>query len=206
MIEVKVLDKGYIKLLKGEEEDNILKVASICYGKRIENFDEEKKRFLLKKLMFEHAGNPTSSFEFVNFLFEVKCPIFVARQWFRHRIASYQEISRRYVKDNLEFFVPEDLNENLKEEYIKLCETCKSFYEKLVESGIRKEVARGILPVSLYTVFYWQVNLRSLINFLKVRLDKHAQKEIREYAKAVLELVEPYCPIVVSLLKEEYDV
>ncbi len=205
-MEKKVLDKGYIKLLKGEKEDNILKVASICYGRKIETFDEDKKKFLLKKLMFEHAGNPTSSFEFVNFLFEVKCPIFVARQWFRHRIGSYQEISRRYVKDNLEFFIPEDLNEKLKEEYIKLCENCKSFYEKLVKSGVRKEVARGILPVSLYTVFYWQVNLRSLINFLKVRLDKHAQKEIREYAKTILELVEPYCPIVISLLKEKLEI
>ena len=67
---------------------------------------------------------------------------------------------------------------------------------------IRKEIARSILPLSLYTIFYWQVNLRSLINFLKVRLDKHAQKEIREYAKAIFELIKPYVPTVCKLLEE----
>ncbi|HIC87375.1 MAG TPA: hypothetical protein EYP03_04005, partial [Aquificae bacterium] len=74
----KVLDKGYIKLLKADKEEDILKIAGICYGKKLVDF-EKKKEILIKKLMFEHAGNPTSSFEFVNFLFEVKCPIFVAR-------------------------------------------------------------------------------------------------------------------------------
>ncbi len=196
-----VLDKGYVKLLQADKEENILKVASICYGKKIADL-KNKKEFLIKKLMFEHAGNPTSSFEFVNFLFEVKCPIFVARQWMRHRIGSFQEISRRYVSSNLEFFIPEDLNEEEKKRYINYIKLIENYYYNLINKGIRKEIARSVLPLSLYTIFYWQVNLRSLINFLKVRLDKHAQKEIREYAKAILELIEPYVPTVCKLLKE----
>jgi len=175
--------------------------------KKNETFDENKKRILLKKLMFEHAGNPTSSFEFVNFLFEVKCPIFVARQWFRHRIGSYQEISRRYISKDIEIFKPEEIK-NLEDPifdtyYDTLCEKIINFYHTLVEKGIRKEVARAILPVGMYTTFYWQVNLRSLINFLMVRLDTHAQREIKEYAKAILRLIEKFCPITVELLKEK---
>ena len=197
----KVLDKGYIKLLKADKEEDILKIAGICYGKKLVDF-EKKKEILIKKLMFEHAGNPTSSFEFVNFLFEVKCPIFVARQWMRHRIGSYQEISRRYVSGNLEFFVPEDLDEEEKEKYLKHIKLIENYYYSLINKGIRKEIARSILPLSLYTTFYWQVNLRSLINFLKVRLDKHAQREIREYAKAIFELIKPYTPTVCKFLKE----
>ena len=200
MIE-KVLDKGYVKLLKGDKEENILKIASICYGKKLEDL-EKKKKFLIKKLMFEHAGNPTSSFEFVNFLFEIKCPIFVARQWMRHRIGSFQEISRRYVSNHLEFFIPEDLDEEEKERYLEHIKLIENYYYSLINKGIRKEIARTILPLSLYTIFYWQVNLRSLINFLKVRMDKHAQKEIRKYAKAIFKLIKPYTPTVCEFLED----
>jgi len=201
MKECKVLDKGYVRLLKADSEDEILRVAGICYDKSFEDL-KNKKEFLIKKLMFEHAGNPTSSFEFVNFLFEVKCPIFIARQWMRHRMGSFQEISRRYVSGNLEFFIPEDLDEEEKTKYVNYIKLIENYYYNLINKGIRKEIARSILPLSLYTIFYWQVNLRSLINFLKVRLDKHAQKEIREYAKAIFELIKPYVPTVCKLLEE----
>ncbi len=213
LAEKKVLDKGYVKLLRADKEDVILEVASICYGKT--NLPESKKTELLKRLYKEHAGNPTSSFEFVNFTFKVKCPIFIARQWFRHRIGSYQELSRRYTKASIDdVYIPEELEGFLKDtegniyyHYAHtLLEKIFDYYETLLQKGFRKEIARFILPLGLYTEFYWQVNLRSLINFLKVRFDRHAQKEIREYAKAILELIEPYCPVIISLLKQDLSI
>jgi len=199
MLKKQVLDKGYVQLIQADKEDKILEIIPICYKK--DKLPEDRKKELLKKLYKEHAGNPTSSFEFVNFTFKVKCPIFVARQWFRHRMASYQEVSLRYTKAEQEVYIPENIA-NLPDVEELIAEIFR-IYEFLLHLGVKKEQARFILPLGLYTEFFWQINLRSLINFLKVRLNKKSQKEIREYAKAILELIENFCPIIVSFIKEE---
>ena len=191
---------GEISLLHAESEDKIVEIASICYNKKI---PEIRKKQLIQRLYKEHAGNPTSSFEFVNFLFKVKCPIFVARQWMRHRIGSYQEVSRRYYKGEPEFYTPRQLLDD--KEYKQFLDKSKELYLSYIQNGIPSEVARCVLPLSTFTEFFWQVNLRSLINFLKVRLSPHAQVEIRCFADTILELITPYCPVVVELIKRDLN-
>jgi thymidylate synthase (FAD) len=151
-------------------------------------------------------------FEHSVFKFHVKCPIFVARQWFRHRWGSYNEISGRYTEFKEEFYLPYKLRvqskkdkqmsefSNFEEEKDIIKEMDKffhntfKFYNYLLEKGVARELARIVLPLSTYTQFYWTVNARSLMNFLNLRLDEHAQYEIREYAKCILEIFRQKMP------------
>ena len=169
---------------------------------------EERDRKLLEYLL-EHGH--FSPFEHSVFQFHVKCPIFVVRQWMRHRIASYNEISARYTEVHDEFYIPEEFraqdtinrqgsvegkldDARLTEEYSAAIEASYSAYQALLKAGVAREMARGVLPVSQYTQFYWTVNARSLLNFLDLRMDKHAQLEIRRYAEAIAEIFRAKMP------------
>lgn len=192
MHKIDVLDKGYVQLEEWMcDEDKLVEILQICKGK---SFTSEDKARLIKLIM--HLDH-TSVLEHIVFRFKVKCPIFVARQWFRHRIGSYTEMSYRVARSNLEFYVPEGLND--KQRYILegSYAAAERYYQALLELNVRPELARIILPLALYTEFYWTVNLRSLLNFLKLRLHKSAQYEIRQYANAVLKLCELVVPTVV---------
>jgi thymidylate synthase (FAD) len=159
----------------------------------------------------------------VKFQFSVHCPLFVRGQWHRHRAGwSYNEISRRYTEVDMEFYIPENFriqsdnnkqasvensqienNKEACEQYNKIVSDCYSAYEKLLELGVCKEQARGVLPQTMFTTFWATVDLRNLLHFIELRDDEHAQKEIREYAKAMKELIRPYVPHVVEYFENK---
>ena len=133
-------------------------------------------------------------FETIVFTFDVKCPIFVARQWMRHRIGSFNEESLRYCVAEREYFIPYGLNQMQLTLWEMYNEEQFNRYN-LMKQIMPKEQARSILPLGTYTKFYWTVNGRSLMNFLKLRLDKRAQAEIREYAEAILDMAKAVAPV-----------
>ena len=143
------------------------------------------------------------------YTFIVECPLFVARQWHRHRFGSYNEISRRYTAYEISFYIPqtlrkqaktnkqasmdEGIEENLQREFLKsirnLIEDCHTLYNKMIASEVAKELARGILPQFMKTRYYWTVPRIALDNFITLRTHEGAQKEIREFAQAIVKLV-----------------
>ena len=153
--------------------------------------------------MRDRHGTP---FEHNAFRFHIRCPIFVAREWFRHRIGSFNEFSMRYAKATDDFYVPEaddvrsqvgkpgaysfepvepELAERTREELQAVYDAAYATYTRLVEQGVARELARSVLPVGAYTEFYWTVNARALMNFVSLRAAETAQREIRRYAEAV---------------------
>jgi thymidylate synthase (FAD) len=169
---------------------------------------------LINFLMRERHGTP---FEHNSFRFHIKCPIFVAREWFRHRIGSFNEFSARYSEMPPEFYVPtsenvrtqkgkpgayvfepitdETLRESARKAISLNIEQSIRTYEMLIQGGVAKELARAVLPVAMYTQFFWTVNARSLMNFLSLRTADAAQLEIREYADDIERLFEDKMPI-----------
>jgi len=163
--------------------------------------------------MRERHGTP---FEHNSFRLHIKCPIFVAREWFRHRIGSFNEFSARYSEVPNEFFSPlledvrkqtgkpgsytfEKMNSSDAEKAKEIIErnntSAYESYLELLEMGVAKELARSVLPVSMYTQFYWTVNARALMNFLSLRTAESAQVDIRKYAKEVERIFESQMPI-----------
>jgi thymidylate synthase (FAD) len=210
--EIRVLDKGFIRLVDYYGNDaRIVQSARVSYGEGTKTTREDKGLidYLLRN---EH----TSPFEQVVFTFHCKMPIFVARQWIRHRTARLNEISGRYSIMKDEFYVPapdsvsyqstdnkqgrstDEVPPELRKEVLDILTSVSQHaygdYQKLVEKGIARELARICLPLSLYTEWYWQIDLHNLMHFLKLRLDKHSQFEIREYAKVMGEVVKKICP------------
>jgi len=198
---LKVLNDGFINLIDYMGSDQrILQAARVSTG--AESKGEEKDRGLIQYLMKNKHETP---FEKVVFEFHVRCPIFVARQWERHRIGSFNEESARYKEFEWSTFSPiswrhqgnknhqssSDAKFTEKEENIlftslnKAYEESKSVYEKLLQEDVVREQARTVMPVGQYTEFYWTVNYRSLMNFLTLRNHGHAQPEIRDYADAI---------------------
>ncbi|MDP3888958.1 MAG: FAD-dependent thymidylate synthase [bacterium] len=192
--------------ISGSDVD-VVNAARVSYGTfvtKISERDEKLIAFLIKH-------NHTSPFEHNQLSFRVKAPIFVVRQWMRHRMNSYNEISYRYVKAPLEFYIPphwryQDTHnkqssvgafkdEQLTQKYKDSIEQSFKAYEALLESGVCRELARGLLPTCTYTQFIFTCNLHSLMHFLKLRLDPGAQFEIRQYAHAMLHLALPYFPV-----------
>ena len=185
----------------------VVQAARVSYGQGSKGDDKDRKliHFLLK-------NNHETPFEMAVFKFHVKAPIFVARQWFRHRWSSFNEISGRYTELKYEFYVPERVrrqqaknyqfeesfndaeNARVREALAAHFEASYRLYESLLEQGVAKEEARIVLPVSLYTEFYWAVNARALMNFLRLRAEAHAQQEIRVYARAALDVFREKMP------------
>jgi thymidylate synthase (FAD) len=206
---------GFVQLVDymGSDE-TIANSARVSYGGKKKRSDEDLIKYLLRN---EHM----SPFEMVEFMFIIKVPIFVARQMFRHRTASFNEISGRYTQYEEEFFVPNEYridsqtnkqeselieNENYLEEVKVLVDDInkKSFevYNKLLhEKKLTKELSRTVLPLGTFTKYYYKQDLRNLMNFLRLRLDNHAQKEIREVANAIEYFVKNITPITYSAFK-----
>jgi thymidylate synthase (FAD) len=219
---IKVLDggQGWVGLIDHMgTESTVTNAARVSFGKMKTTFDE-KDEVLLKFLIDNKHLTPL---EHVKFQFSVHCPLFVRGQWHRHRAGwSYNEISRRYTEVDMEFYVPENFriqsdnnkqasvensqienNKEAYEQYNKIVKDCYSAYEKLLELGVCKEQARGILPQTMFTTFWATVDLRNLLHFIELRDDEHAQKEIREYARAMKELIRPYVPHVVEYFEDK---
>ena len=180
---------------------SVVNGARVSFARRREVMDESDEG-LIRFLMRERHGTP---FEHNAFRFHVRCPIFVAREWFRHRFSSFNEFSMRYARASDDFYVPEpddvrtqvgkpgsysfepvspEVAESTREELKAVYEAAYQAYERLVEAGVARELARAALPVGAYTEFYWTLNARSLMNFLSLRAAEAAQREIRRYAEA----------------------
>ena len=176
--------------------------------------DADLIKYLLK-------NNHTSPFEMVEFKFHIKAPIFVIRQWQRHRMSSYNEISGRYTVMTDTFWEPnsfrkqgilnkqgsgevlnEELNDKLINEYSKHMESTYSFYKYLISEGVSKEMARTVLPLSTMSEFYWKIDLHNLLRFISLRSTTHAQPEIREYSDTIKEIVKEYCPATIEAFEE----
>jgi len=192
--------------ISGSDLD-VVNAARVSYGKVSSNVTERDKKLI--SFLMEH--NHTSPFEHNQLSFRVKAPIFVGRQWMRHRMNSYNEISYRYVKASLEFYIPPKWrSQDLKNKQASIgsfdnAEFTQKFkdsitqsvqtYEYLLENGIGREIARSVLPLCTYTEFIFTCNLHSLMHFLKLRLHAGAQYEIRMYAQTMLKMALPHFPI-----------
>ncbi|MCX6832766.1 MAG: FAD-dependent thymidylate synthase, partial [candidate division Zixibacteria bacterium] len=211
--EIKVLDQGFIRLLDYMgSDDAIVEAARVSYG--IGTKKKREDRGLIRYLLRHQHTTP---FEMVEFKFHVKLPIFVARQWIRHRTANVNEYSGRYSVMEDQFYVPalgeikgqsttnrqgrdeREVDPELAQTFVTfLNATHRSLYDdylRFVDAGIAREIARIGLPLSLYTQWYWKIDLHNLFHFLKLRLDEHAQAEIREYANAMSQMVKSVVPV-----------
>ena len=211
--EFKVLDHGFVRLIDYMGSDAaIVQAARVSYGEGTKKVSED--RGLIRYLLRHRHTTP---FEMVEFKFHVKLPIFVARQWIRHRSANVNEYSGRYSVMREEFYLPpgEDIRyqstvnkqgrsskevpDEQKQEFLEhLTESQASAYQhylKFVEAGLARELARINLPLSLYTEWYWKIDLHNLFHFLNLRMDPHAQHEIRQYALIMADMVKTVCPM-----------
>ncbi len=214
------LDKGHVMLIDYMGDDaSIVQAARVSYGKDVE-FDAVKDRKLIHYLM---SHRHTTPFEMVQIKVRMKLPIFVARQWVRHRTASLNEVSGRYTQLKDDFYVPrvEDIRtqsatnkqgsgeaidndlatqirEDLRDEQKGVYEN----YDLMVKSGMAKELARINLPVSTYTEWYWNQSLHNMFHLLGLRMDSHAQYEIRVYANALWEIVKAIAPMACEAFEE----
>jgi thymidylate synthase (FAD) len=207
-----VLDKGFVRLvdyLGGD--DRIVQAARVSYAAGTKSWREDAA--LIDHLL---RNEHTSPFEQVVLTFHVKLPIFVARQWIRHRTARVNEVSGRYSVMKDEFYLPrrEDValqsadnkqgraqgaapDALVDSAMARLEAGQKAAYEDyaaLVDSGLARELSRIDLPLSLYTEWYWQIDLHNLFRFISLRLDPHAQLEIRAYAAVILDIARAVAP------------
>jgi len=204
-----------VELIRVSGSDlDIVNAARVSFGKCADHFEERDKKLINFLMQHDH----TSPFEHNQLSFRIKTPIFVARQWMRHRMNSYNEISYRYAKAPLEFYVPAQWrkqdtenrqasadsfeNEELKKKYQELIDHSVKTYNELLEVGVVRELARGVLPVAIYTQFIFTCNLHSLFHFLKLRSHAGAQWEIRQYALAMRRLAEPFFPAAFEAWKK----
>lgn len=189
---MRVLDQGYITLVEHMGgDDAAIRNARRCYMSEPKSPEADDK--LLRHLM--NSGHMTP-FEAMVFTFDVRCPIFVARQWMRHRVGSYNEMSLRYCVAERMYYVPEPCPDG----WVQWHEDAFNLYEQYRSQGMPRELARAVLPLGTYTTFFWTVNGSSLINFIKLRTSPHAQHEIREYAKFALQLAVNIAPRTFGLV------
>jgi thymidylate synthase (FAD) len=199
---IRVLDHGFVRLDDAMASDlSVVNGARVSFARHKSEMDESDEG-LIRFLMRDRHGTP---FEHNAFRFHVRAPLFVAREWFRHRVGSFNEFSMRYAKASDEFYVPEpedvrsqvgkpgaysfepvdpELAEQTREELRELYAAAYETYNRLVDQGVARELARLAMPMGAYTEFYWTVNARSLMNFVSLRAAETAQREIRRYAEA----------------------
>jgi len=171
---------GFIELINYMGDDlTIVNAARVSYSKRSDVMDLKAMK-LIDYLMRNEHGSP---FEHVVFQFRVRAPLYVVQQWERHRIASYNEESGRYIELRTDFAIP--LNAQHETIYRDAYRVAAATYQWLLEHGETKERARAVLPLALYKEFYVTMNARALMNFLHLRNDPHAQDDIRAYASAM---------------------
>ena len=210
---IEVLDHGFVRLDESMASDlSVVNAARVSFARRKEEMDDSDQG-LIRFLLRERHGTP---FEHNAFRFHVRAPIFIAREWFRHRVGSFNEFSMRYAKATDDFYVPEaedvrtqvgkpgaytfepvdaELAEATREELRAVYDAAYAAYERLVEQGVARELARAVMPVGSYTEFYWTVNARSLMNFVSLRAAEAAQREIRRYADACEQFLAEEMPV-----------
>lgn len=230
-----VLKTGFVKLVdcmprvipleqkKMMCDSAIVQAARVSYGQGLKDYETDSK---LINYLFKHKH--TSPFEMVKFKFHVKTPIFVARQWFRHRMGNYNEISGRYSELDEEVYVPDKVSSQSKinkqlsdnDDLLNSNDIVKDLilngyminkssfknYQDLMKEGVSRETARINLPLSLFTEFYFCMDLHNLLNFIKLRNSKNAQYEIKEYASAIESIITPLCPITMEAYNQHKTV
>lgn len=212
-VSLKVLDHGFIRVVDYMGSDcSVVQSARVSYGRGTKTSLEDKGliNYLLRK-------SHTTPFESATIKLHVKCPIFVARHWHRHRTQSYNEYSARYSLAVDEYYIPEDwrlsvqsqtnkqggdipcdeeVASQIRNNMITVCEIANQYYGEFISKhSLARELARIVLPQSMYTEFYTSINLYNLLHFLKLRADDHAQWEIRQYAKLMMAILKRWCPI-----------
>lgn len=208
-LKLMVLDHGSIELVDwmGDDSD-IVKAARISTGASTKTPLEDER--LIDYLM-EHEH--TSPFEMCEIKLKLTMPIFIARQWMRHRMASINEFSGRYSEMKDEFYIPEDFrlqskqnhqgsdgyldsetNLKFQNELFDHNQSTFEQYRKMIDTGVSRELSRIILPVSTYTSFFWKIDLHNLLKFLRLRMDETAQEEIAAYAEEIWEIVKVWVP------------
>jgi len=208
---IKCLDKGFVRLVDCMGgDDAIVQAARVSYGKGTSKVSQD--RGLIRYLMRHRHTTP---FEMVEFKFHCKMPIFVARQWVRHRTANINEYSLRYSEARDEFYYPDpkhiefqsalnmqgrmgevsdDLKQKVQDYFKEISERSFEIYSELNSAGVARELARAILPVNLYTEWYWKNDLHNLLHFIGLRSDDHAQYEIRVFSDAMAKSVKAAAP------------
>ncbi len=222
MAELKrVLNHGHVRLVEHMGSDlSIVRNARVSYDAEWRSGEDDgKDAKLIDYLVRNHHTSPLES---VQFTFDVKAPIFVFRQWHRHRTWSFNEVSARYSELPEEFYVPEvsqittqstsnkqmrtdtehPLSASIQHSILATCEYAFKTYQALIAEGCPRELARGVLPVNTYSHMFATVDLHNLAHFLRLRLHPHSQYEIRVYAQAMLELIEPIVPVAVAALRK----
>jgi len=203
---------------EGQTADSaIVQSARVSYGQGTKMVSED--RGLVRYLMRHRHSTP---FEMVEFKFHIAMPIFIARQWIRHRTANVNEYSARYSIMPDRFYRPDidnvrkqsktnrqggegPIDAGTAEDFLKLLENAEANYQRyleLTEKGVARELARAVLPVSVYTEWYWKCDLHNIFHFLSLRMDPHAQIEIQDYAKAMYELIKPIVPVACEAFED----
>uniref|UniRef100_A0A6C0I8T7 Thymidylate synthase n=1 Tax=viral metagenome TaxID=1070528 RepID=A0A6C0I8T7_9ZZZZ len=223
LFEPVIVGSGFVKIvdvlprvvpdLELKCDSAIVQAARVSYsgGTTTKKSDKALIKYLLKNAH-------TTPFEMVQFKFHIKAPLFVVRQWQRHRMSSYNELSARYSVIEDSFWVPETLRTqsainkqgsgepvdrpDLIESMVKHQQDSYKLYTSLLDSGVSRELARTVLPLSINTEFYWKIDLHNLLRFISLRNDNHAQFEIQQYASVIKDIVREYCPITIEAFDE----
>lgn len=209
--EIPVLDHGYVRLIDYMGGDlSVVRAARVSYDADWRAGENEKSD--IKLINFLWKNKHTTPFEAVTFTFEIKAPIFIFRQWHRHRTWSYNEVSARYTELPCEYYVPkkehvgEQSSTNKQARIVSerdelipsiidaSCSAAFEAYKTLLEYKVPRELARSVLPVATYSHMFATVNLLNLLKFLTLRLDAHAQYEIQQYAGALLKIIKAIVP------------
>ena len=215
---INVLDHGFIRLVDHMGDDEaIVRNARVSYAANEKTGLNPEGDAKLINYLYRNGHN--TPFESVEFQFHVKAPIFVIRQWHRHRTWSYNEVSARYTALPAEFYIPDlatvgaqskdnkqmrvdaESTESMAQNLVamRLANSASfTLYEALLEEGMPRELARTVLPLATYTEMFAKVDLSNLFKFLHERLHEHAQYEIRVYAQAMLDLIRPIVPVAVA--------
>lgn len=222
---IDLLDHGFVRLVDHMGSDlSIVRNARVSYDAEWRAGEDEGSDARLINYLYNHGHN--TPFEAVTLTFDVKAPIFVFRQWHRHRTQSYNELSARYRELPEEFYIPEASqittqstdNKQMRTDEVHpeaekfrqmMCtnnEAAFAVYKRMIAEGCPRELARSVLPVSTYSHMFATMNLNNLFKFLGERLHPHAQYEIRVYAEAMLKLIEPIAPVAVAAFKKKQGI
>ena len=222
MEKIDVLDHGFVRLVDHMGSDlSVVRAARVSYDAAWRSGEDDGSDARLIRYLWKNRH--TSPFEAVEFQFEVKAPIFVFRQWHRHRTWSFNELSARYRELPEEFYVPDpsqigvqstnnkqgrfveewdqettDLRKGQCDRLRKQMQMAFDHYRDLLDDGWPRELARSVLPVATYSHMFAKVDLRNLLGFLDLRVDPHAQYEIRVYAEAMLKLAREVAPVCIG--------
>lgn len=218
----KCLDHGYVRLIDHMGNDlSIVRSARVSYDAAWRAGEDKGSDDRLIKYLWKNRH--TSPFESVVFTFEVKAPVFIIRQWQRHRMWSYSELSGRYKEMPNEFYIPREAhigqqstsNKQMRDmvepdlPQMQAVQALREFmptaweqYQKLLKIGTPREIARSVLPSAIYTQMFCTVNLLNLLKFIQLRDHSHAQYEIQVYARAMLNLIRPIVPVTIAAFEQ----